>query len=359
MKYDFVVVGAGMFGATFARAATDRGKKVLVVDRQRYVGGTCRTETRDGVIVHVYGPHVFRTNNEQVWRFVNRFAKFRPHLTRVKTVYQGRVYPLPFCMGLFHALWGVVTPAEARRKLDEVSVPVREVKSVEDWALSSLGREIYEKFVYGYTLKQWGREPSRLPAAILQRLPIRLVYDDEYSLARWKGIPEDGYSGMFERMLDGIEVSLGHDYFEDRAALDRMGRVVFSGRVDQFFGFRFGALEFRTCRFEGKTVDGDFQGGAVFHYPEPQYPFTRVTEHKHFSAPDAPRSPVTWEYPYESGPGDEPHYPINDEKNTALYEKYLTLSTDAVFGGRIGSYRYFDMSMTIAQAMKLVEGLAV
>jgi UDP-galactopyranose mutase len=358
MAYDFVVVGAGMFGATFARMAADRGRKVLVIDTKLHIGGMCYTEPRDGVIFHRYGPHVFHTNSAETWAFVNRFARFRPFIVRTKAFYQKRVYSLPFSMMFFHQVWGVVTPEEARKKLIEVRIPIQDPKTVEEWALSQLGNEIYEKFIHHYTRKQWGRDPATLPAAILRRLPIRLTYDDNYFDDRWQGIPEGGYTPMFERMLEGIEVRLGVDYFDDRDAFERMGRVVYSGRVDRFFGYEHGDLEFRSCRFETRSVEGDYQGNAVFHYVEPEPPFTRVIEHKHFDDPSAQRSSVTWEYPFEGHRDDEPLYPVNDRRNGELYAKYAAMPKTAIFAGRLGSYRYFDMCEVIAQARKLCDDLA-
>lgn len=357
MGYDFVVVGAGMFGSAFARMAADRGRKILVVDKRPHIGGMCYTEDLQGVIFHKYGPHVFHTNRDDVWAFVNRFSEFRQFMVRTKALHKGKVYSLPFNLLFFHQLWGITTPSEARRKLEMVRVKIENPSTVEEWGLSQLGPEIYEKFVYHYTLKQWGRAPKELPAAILQRLPIRFTYDDNYFQDRWQGIPVNGYAPMFEKMLEGVEVRLGCDYFDDRAALDRAGKVIYSGRIDRYFDYCFGNLEFRSCRFEVHTFEGDYQGNATFHYPDPEYPFTRVVEHKHFERPNAKRSPVTWEHPFECGANDDPLYPVNDVKNNDLYERYRSLPSNAIFAGRLGSYRYFDMCEVIAQAKKMVDQL--
>lgn len=354
MSYDAVIVGAGMFGSALARTLTDRGKKVLVVDRRPHIGGMCFTEDLEGVVFHKYGPHVFHTNRDDVWAFVNKFAEFRQFMVRTKAVYQKKIYSLPFNLMFFHQLWGVMTPDEVKKALASVCIPIENPKSIEEWALSRLGPEIYEKFIYHYSKKQWGREPKDLPAAILQRLPIRTTFDDNYFTDRWQGIPTNGYTQMFERMLAGIEVRLGCDFLDDREALEKAsGQVVYSGRVDRFFDYRYGALEFRSCRFETKTFDGDYQGNATFHYVGPEHPYTRVVEHKHFERPTALRSPVTWEYPFECGKQDDPLYPVNDLKNNALYEKYRAIPTKVIFAGRLGSFRYFDMCEVITQAWKL------
>jgi UDP-galactopyranose mutase len=353
MAYDFVVVGAGMFGASFARTVADRGKKVLVIDRKPHVGGMCFTEIVSGVVVHKYGPHVFHTSNPAIWAFVNRFAEWRQFMVRTKAVLGQSVYTLPFCLSTFHQLWGVTTPQEARRKLASVRVPIENPANMEEWALSQLGEEIYSKFVYHYSKRQWGREPRDLPAAILQRLPIRMTFDDNYFVDRWQGVPAGGYTAMFHRMLEGIEVRLGCDYFEDRGAFDRLGQVVYSGRVDRFHDYALGRLSFRGCKFEQKVFSGDFQGNPVIHHLDPEVTWTRTIEHKHFENPGAESSPVTWETPFECDAADEPFYPVNDAANNALYDGYAALQRRAVFGGRSGTYRYLDMCEVIAQAWKL------
>lgn len=354
MRYDFVVVGAGMFGASFARMAADKGKKVLVIDAKPHTGGMCHTEVLDGIVHHKYGPHVFHTNNEEIWDFVNRFAEWRQFTVRTKAFYQGRMYPLPFAMPLFHMLWGVVRPADAVARLEKAKVKIENPRNLREWALANLGHEIYEKFIHDYTVKQWGTEPDELPASILRRLPVRMTYDDSYFTDRWQAVPIGGYAPMFSRMLSGIEVKLGVDYFSDRDGFDRMGKVIYTGRVDRFFDYSLGELDFRTCTFDTKSMAGDYQGNPVVHYVERDYKFTRVIEHKHFSNPSAANTIVTWEYPGPAGREMDPFYPVNNEKNDALYARYCALGHKAVFAGRAGSYRYFDMCEVIAQAKQLV-----
>lgn len=358
MKYDFVVVGAGLFGSVFAREATDRGRKVLVIEKSQHVGGMCRTELRDGVLVHVFGPHVFHTNDERIWSWVNRFATFRQFMVRTKAISRGRVYTLPINLMTLGQLWeGVVTPADGEAALASRRVPIEHPQTVEELALARWGREIYEKFIYHYTKKQWGREPSKLPASILNRLPARMTYDDNYFQDRFQGVPYGGYSEMFDQMLAGVEVKLGVDFFEDRRSLSRLGQLIYSGRVDRYFEYEFGPLEFRSCRFETKTLDGDFQGNPVIHWVDPDVAHTRSVEHKHFSAISVSKTVVTWEFPFECDQKSMPLYPINDAKNNALFDKYMTLRSATVFGGRLGSYRYRDMHQVVAEAISLAERL--
>lgn len=358
MGYDFVIVGAGLFGATLARELVDRGKKVLVVDKAPYVGGACYTEEVEGVVVHRFGPHVFHTNDLRIWAYVQRFAEFRQFMVRTKAIHQGRIYSLPFNLMTFHQLWGVRTPGEAERKLKEVRFRIENPTTIEEWALSQFGEEITAKFIREYTRKQWGRDACDLPAAILKRLPFRLTFDDNYFDDRYQGIPVGGYTPFFLRLLEGIEVRLGCDYLENRDELDCLGQVIYSGRVDALFEYRFGDLEFRTCRFGTQVMDGDFQGNPVIHYVGAEQPFTRVIEHKHFEKPTAPRSPVTWEYPGECGREGQPFYPINDAGNQELYERYAALPSRVILGGRLGKYRYIDMHQVIAQAWAMADELA-
>lgn len=353
MSYDFVVVGAGLFGSVFAREATDRGRRVLVIDRLPHIAGMCHTERREGVLIHSYGPHVFHTNDPDIWAWISRFAEFQPFMVRTKAIYQGRIYTLPFNLMTFHELWGVVTPEEARRKLDQVRVPIENPGTIEEWALSQWGPEIYEKFVYHYTRKQWGRDPKDLPAAILKRLPVRLTFDDNYFASRYQGLPVGGYTPLFERMLSGIEVRLGTDFFQDRGAFERLGTVVYSGRVDRFFEYQLGMLEFRSCRFATDFSDGDKQGNPVIHHTEATVPWTRSVEHKHFEDSRNPRTALTREFPFETTQDSMPLYPVNDRRNSDLFGKYLEMPTRAIFGGRLGSYRYRDMHQVIAEAIAL------
>lgn len=358
MAYDYVVVGAGLFGATFARAVADRGKKVLLIDKRNHVGGMCYTERVNGILLHAYGPHVFHTDSDKIWNWISRFAEFYSFMVRTKATHQGRIYTLPFNLMTFHQLWGITTPADAKKKLEAVRVPIPNPTSLEEWALAQFGTEIYEKFILDYTKKQWGRDPKNLPASILKRLPVRLTFDDNYFDDKYQGLPVGGYTELFHRMLDGIEVRLGVDFFEDQQTFERMGQVIYSGRVDQFFNYCFGDLEFRSCKFDTKTMAGDYQGNPVMHYTEAQYPWTRVIEHKHFEKLAVDHTAVTWEYPFECDRLAMPLYPVNDKKNMTLYARYRELPTKVVFGGRLGSYRYRDMHHVIGEALALADSLS-
>lgn len=357
MTYDFVVVGAGMFGSSFARTATDNGKKVLVIEKRPHIGGMCHTDLRDGVIFHTYGPHVFHTNDPAIWSFVNRFATFDQFIVRTKAIAKGHLWSLPVNLMTLYQLWGTKTPAEALERLKRERLPISNPTNIEEWTLATYGREIYELFFRGYTLKQWGRDPRSLPATIVQRLPLRLTFDDNYFMDRFQGIPQGGYTPMFERMLDGIDVKVGCDFFSDRRTFEKMGRVIYSGRPDEFFNYRHGELAFRSCRYETVSLEGDFQGNPVINYCDQDIPFTRIVEHKHFSIPKSPRSLITREYPEECGRDGIPLYPVNDRMNSELYKYYTEIPKDAVFAGRLGSYRYFDMCEVIAQAWKLSDKL--
>jgi UDP-galactopyranose mutase len=358
MAYDVVIVGAGMFGASLARTLTDRGRKVLVVEKRPHVGGMCHTEIREGIVFHVYGPHVFHTNDEKIWNHVNRFAYFIPYTTRTKAVARGKLWSLPVNLMTLYQLWGVRTPRDAQAKLDSVRIPIKSPANLEEWVLSAYGEEIYETFFRGYTKKQWGRDPEQLPAAIAQRLPLRTTFEDNYFTDRYQGIPFGGYTNFFQRLLQGIEVRLGCEFQSDRQALERLGRIVYSGRIDEYFDYRYGDLSFRSCRFDTESLAGDFQGNAVVNYCDEEIPWTRIVEHKHFTNPRHERTLVTREYPFECGRRETPLYPVNDRTNAVLYERYTAIPTSTVFAGRLGSYRYFDMCEVIAQAWTLADRLA-
>lgn len=355
MSYDAVIVGAGMFGSALARELTDRDKKVLVIDKRNHVGGMCHTEIREGIVFHNYGPHVFHTNDPRIWRWIKRFAEFDQFMVRTKAVAHDRIWSFPVNLLTLHQLWGVKTPEEARKRLDKERVTISAPENLEDWVLSVYGREIYELFFLGYTLKQWGRDPRTLPSSIVQRLPTRLSFDDNYFTDRYQGMPVGGYAPMFERMLDGIEVKTGCDFHSERASLEKLGQVVYSGRIDEYFGYRFGELAFRTCRFETQIMEGDFQGNPVVNYCDSEVPFTRIIEHKHFSNHRTDKTLVTREYPEECGRGNTPLYPVNDKENAEIYRKYADIPTDVIMAGRLGSYRYFDMCEVIAQAWKIAD----
>ncbi len=364
MIYDYLIVGAGLFGAVFARQATDAGKKVLVIDRRDHIGGNVYTAEMEGIRVHVYGAHIFHTNDKQVWDYVNRFAEFNRFTNSPIANYKGEIYSLPFNMYTFNKMWGVVTPEEAAAKIAEqkAAAGITEPKNLEEQAISLVGTDIYEKLIKGYTEKQWGRPCSQLPAFIIKRLPVRLSYDNNYFNALHQGIPMGGYTKMVENMLSGIEVRLGVDYLERRQELDALAEtVVYTGAIDAFYNYQLGTLEYRSVRFETEVLDmPSFQGNAAVNYTDGETPYTRIIEHKYFEFGNQPKTVISREYSAEWKPGDEPYYPVNDEINNCLYARYRELAdgeSKVIFGGRLGQYRYFDMDAVIAEALKLSDAL--
>ena len=367
MKYDYLIVGSGLFGATFARQATDAGKKVLVIDRRPNIAGNVYTEDVEGIHVHRYGAHIFHTNNRAVWDYVNRFATFNRFTNAPVANYKGELYSLPFNMYTFNKMWGVVTPEEAAAKIDEQRREITgEPRTLEEQAISLVGRDIFEKLVKGYTEKQWGRDCRDLPAFIIKRLPVRLTFDNNYFNALYQGIPIGGYTGLVANLLKGIEVRLNCDYLKDKAALDALAdRVIYTGPIDAYFDYSLGALEYRSVRFETELMDmPNFQGNAAVNYTDRETPWTRIIEHKWFEfgkdaeGNDLPKTVISREYSSEWKPGDEPYYPVNDEKNGALYRAYRALAdreTNVVFGGRLGEYKYYDMDQVIAAALGLCD----
>ncbi|MBQ6120442.1 MAG: UDP-galactopyranose mutase [Clostridia bacterium] len=365
--YDYLIVGSGLFGATFARQAADAGRRVLVVDRRPNVAGNIYTEDIEGIHVHKYGAHIFHTNDAAVWRYVNRFAEFNRFTNSPVANYRGELYSLPFNMYTFNRMWGVVTPEGAKAKIDEQRREITgEPRNLEEQAISLIGRDIFEKLVKGYTEKQWGRDCKDLPAFIIRRLPVRLTFDNNYFNALYQGIPIGGYTKLVENLLEGIEVRLNCDYLEDKAELDAMAkRVVYTGPIDAYFGFKLGALEYRSVRFETELLDiPNFQGNAAVNYTDRETPWTRIIEHKWFEfgkdveGNDLPKTVISREYSSEWKPGDEPYYPVNDERNGALYRQYRALADgeeNVIFGGRLGEYKYYDMDQTVAAALKLSE----
>jgi UDP-galactopyranose mutase len=366
-RYDYLVVGCGMFGASFARLAAERGCRVLVVDKRGHVAGNCYSEKVAGVEVHRYGPHIFHTDNEAVWQFVTRFARFNGYRHRGQVSYRGRSFSFPLNLKTLEQLWGVTTEAEAERKLREVRIPHANPRNLRDWAVSQVGEELYEIFIRGYTAKQWGRDPALLPAAILRRIPVRTSANDDYFDDRFQGIPIGGYTRLFESMLDheGIEVRLPVDYFQERRQLERLARrTVYTGKIDELFDYRFGELEYRTLRFETDVHDGDYQGTSIVNYTDEAVPYTRITEHKHFEpAPEGARSGppghtvITREFPAAYDRGKIPYYPIRDAANAARYERYKACAqhSGVLLGGRLATYQYYDMHQVIAQALALAE----
>lgn len=367
-KYDYLIVGAGLFGAVFAHEAKAAGKNVLVIDKRPNIAGNVYTEKVEGIHVHKYGAHIFHTNNRKVWDYVNRFAEFNRFTNSPVANYHGELYSLPFNMYTFNKMWGVVTPQEAAARIEEQkkAAGITEPKNLEEQAISLIGTDIYEKLVKGYTEKQWGRPCTELPAFIIKRLPVRLTFDNNYFNALFQGIPVGGYTKMVANMLEGIEVRLGCDYLEDRAGWDAMAdKVIYTGAIDAFYGFSQGTLEYRSVRFETELLNmPNFQGNAAVNYTDRETPWTRIIEHKWFEfgkdddGNDLPKTVISREYSSAWKPGDEPYYPVNDEKNGALYAKYKELAEKeekVIFGGRLGEYKYYDMDQVIASALNASE----
>ena len=361
-KYEYLVVGAGLYGAVFAERAVKFGKKVLVVDKRPHIGGNVRTDEVDGINVHKYGAHIFHTNNKYVWDYITDFAEFNRFTNSPVANYRGELYSLPFNMYTFNKLWGVVTPLEAKKKIEEqrMSAGISEPKNLEEQAISLVGTDIYEKLIKGYTEKQWGRSCRELPAFIIRRLPVRFTFDNNYFNARYQGIPIGGYSKMIEKLLRGSDIRLNTDYLLNRKELDGISdRVIYTGQIDEYFDYKFGYLDYRSVRFETEILDTDnFQGNAVVNYTDSETPWTRIIEHKWFEPSDSPKTVISREYSFEWHPGDEPYYPVNDEKNCTLYRKYRQLASqenNIVFGGRLGEYKYYDMDEVIASALSIAE----
>ena len=357
--YDYLIVGAGLYGAVCAREAVKAGKKVLVIDKRPHIAGNVHTEEVEGINVHVYGAHIFHTNDRTVWDYVNQFAEFNRFTNSPVANYKGELYSLPFNMYTFNKMWGVVTPAEAAAKIEEQKreAGITEPKNLEEQAISLVGTDIYEKLVKGYTEKQWGRDCRDLPAFIIKRLPVRLTFDNNYFNALYQGIPMGGYTKMVENMLDGIEVRLNVDYFEHKDELDALAdKVIYTGPIDAYFGYKLGNLEYRSVRFETEVLDiPNFQGNAAVNYTDRETPWTRIIEHKWFEFGTQPKTVISREYSSEWKPGDEPYYPVNDDRNGDLYRQYKALADaeeKVIFGGRLGEYKYYDMDAVIASALE-------
>ena len=363
-KYDYLIVGAGLYGAVIAEQMAKAGKKCLVIDRRPHIAGNVYSEDVEGIQVHKYGPHVFHTNDKAVWDYVNQFAHFNRFTLGTIANYHGEIYSLPFNMYTFNKMWGVTTPEEATQKIEEQrrAAGITEPRNLEEQAISLVGTDIYERLVKGYTEKQWGRSCKELPSFIIKRLPVRLTYDNNYFNALYQGIPIGGYAKLVANMLDGIEVRLGIDYLEHKVELDSLAeKVVYTGPIDAYFGYCLGALEYRSVRFKTETLDKpSFQGNAVVNYMDRETPWTRIIEHKwfEFGTGNAEKTVISREYSAEWKPGDEPYYPVNDKKNSALYAKYKELAgaeSNVIFGGRLGEYRYYDMDQAIGVALQRVK----
>lgn len=362
MKYDYLIVGAGLFGSIFAYEANKKGYRCLVIDKRNHIGGNIYTEEVEGINVHKYGAHIFHTSNKDVWNYIQQFAEFNRYTNSPIANYKGEIYNMPFNMNTFNKLWGVITPEEAKKKIQEQKemYGVDNPQNLEEQAISLVGKDIYEKLVKGYTQKQWGRSCKELPSFIIKRLPVRFTYDNNYFNDKYQGIPIGGYTQIIEKMLDGIDVKLNCDFFEDREQLEKIAnKIVFTGMIDQFYNYQFGELEYRSLKFETETLDTEnYQGNAVVNYTDADTPFTRIIEHKHFEYGTQPKTIITREYPASWHKGDEPYYPMNDDKNNELYKKYKELADkeeNIIFGGRLGMYKYFDMHHVIDEALKCVK----
>lgn len=363
MKYDYVIVGAGFFGATFARAATDAGKNCLVIDSRDHIGGNAYTQKVGNIDVHVYGPHIFHTNNDAIWNFVNRFAEFNNFTLRPKSFANGKLYSLPFNMNTFYSMWGCVKPEQAKQIIEDQKFKGKPT-NLEEQAISLVGRDVYELLIKGYTAKQWMKDPKDLPAFIIKRLPVRFTYDDNYFNDKYQGIPVGGYTAMFEKMLDGIDVVLGEDYFQKKDYYDSLApTLVFTGKIDEFFGYEFGELEYRSLEFQHFELEvEDYQGVVMVNYPDSDVSWTRIVEHKHFTGVKSDTTVVTYEYPVEYTKDRIPYYPINDDKNQALFNKYREKADslkNVIFGGRLAEYRYYDMHQVIGSALKTFRDLNI
>ncbi len=361
-KYDYLIVGAGLYGSIFACEMKKIGKKCLVIDKRNHIGGNIYCENIEGINVHKYGAHIFHTSNKEVWEYINQFCEFNNYINSPIANYKGEIYNLPFNMNTFNKLWGVRTPEEAKRKIEEQKreLEIVEPKNLEEQAISLIGKDIYEKLIKGYTEKQWGRKATELPAFIIKRLPVRFIYDNNYFNDRYQGIPVGGYTKIIEKMLEGIEVKLNTNFFDNREYFENIAeKIVFTGMIDEFYNYQFGKLEYRSLRFETEVLnEKNYQGNAVVNYTEREIPYTRIIEHKHFEFGKQEKTVITREYPSEWKVGDEPYYPVNDEKNNKLYEKYRELAekeNKVIFGGRLGEYKYYDMDKIIEKVLKEIK----
>ncbi len=363
-KYDYLIVGSGLFGSIFAYEANKAGKKCLVIEKRSHIGGNIYTENIEGIQVHKYGAHIFHTSNKEVWQYINQFAEFNRYTNSPVARYKDELYNMPFNMNTFNKLWGVITPSEAKAKIEEEKkeAGITEPKNLEEQAISLVGKTIYEKLVKGYTEKQWGKRATELPSFIIKRLPVRFIYDNNYFNDKYQGIPIGGYTKIIEKMLDGIEVKLNYDFFDHREEIEKVAeKIIFTGPIDKYYNYKFGELEYRSLRFETEILDVEnYQGNAVVNYTEYEIPYTRIIEHKHFEYDigNNPKTVVTKEYPDKWVQGKEPYYTINDERNNNLYQKYAEYAKEdknVIFGGRLGQYKYFDMDKVIAEALNCVK----
>ena len=367
MKYDYLIVGTGLFGAVSAYLLSQKGKKCLLIDKRPHIGGNVYTEEIKGINVHKYGAHIFHTSNKKVWDFVNSFVEFNRYTNCPVANYKGELFNLPFNMNTFYQMWGVKTPAEAEAKIAEQKAEAvkalggREPQNLEEQALTLVGKDIFEKLIKNYTEKQWGRKCTELPAFIIKRLPVRLIFDNNYFNDKYQGIPEGGYTKLVEAMIGDCEIRLSTDYFEHKAELDALAdKVIYTGEIDRYYDYRYGHLQYRTVSFETELLEGvsNYQGNAVVNYTDADTPFTRIIEHKHFEFGNQPDTVISKEFSKEWQPGDEPYYPVNDDRNSELYAKYKALADaekNVIFGGRLAEYKYYDMHKVIESAMEMIE----
>ena len=363
--YDYVIAGSGLFGSILAHELKNRGKSILVVEKRNHIGGNVYTENIDGIHVHTYGPHIFHTNNKRVWSYINQFAEFNRFTNTPIANYKGEIYSLPFSMYTFNKMWGVITPEEARAKIDSQrrEAGITDPRNLEEQAISLVGKDIYERLIKGYTEKQWGRPCKELPAFIIKRLPVRYIYDNNYYDALYQGIPMDGYTSIIEKLLADCDVRINCDYLKERTELEAVAEhVIFTGPIDEYFGYSLGTLEYRTLRFETERMPdiNNYQGNAIVNYTDSDTPYTRCMEHKHFyPGLQTSGTVITREYSSEWKAGDEPYYPVNDSKNSSLYEEYRKLASvqcpDVIFGGRLGEYKYYDMDVVILRALDVAD----
>lgn len=363
MKYDYLIVGAGLFGATFAQQLKLKNKKCLIIDSRNHIGGNIHTENKEGINIHTYGPHIFHTNNDEIWDYVKKFARFNHFVCRTKVNFKNNIFSFPINLFTLYQLWGVNNPKSAKKKLEEVQIKIKDPQNLEEWILSQVGEEIYHTFIYGYTKKQWGREPKELPSFIIKRLPIRLNFDDNYFFDKYQGIPIGGYTQMINNMIEGIDVLLNENYFDRRDYWNSLARnIVYTGKIDEFFDYKYGELEYRSLKFETERHSiKDYQGNAVINFTDYNVPYTRIIEHKHFEFGDQDYTYITKEYPDSWNRNKTPYYPINNDKNNHIYQKYKDLSekTNVIFGGRLAEYRYYDMHQIVGSALQKIKKLTI
>ena len=362
MKYDYLIVGAGLFGSIFAFEMNKRGKKCLVLEKRSHIGGNVYTQKIDGINVHIYGAHIFHTKNKDIWDYINKFSDFNNYRNQVIANYKEDIFSLPFNMYTFNKMWGVVTPKEAQRKIEEQvkELGITSPKNLEEQAISLVGIDIYKKLIEGYTEKQWGKKCKDLPSFIIKRIPVRYTYDNNYFNDQYQGIPENGYTLIIKKMLEGIEVKMDTDFFDNRDFWQKISnKIIFTGMIDEYYDYCFGELEYRSLKFEIETLNTEnYQGNAVVNYTDKEVPYTRIIEHKYFELANCEKTVISREYPIKYKRGEEPYYPVNDEKNNNLYHQYSNLAKkqeNVLFGGRLGLYKYYDMDQIILEALKLVE----